>query len=440
MNDWMIILLLLSAPGLPLLLAIPALHCRLRWPVPIALSPAIGLLFVPGDFAIELPWVLLGSAGMGIDTLSRWWLLMSVTIWAVSATFLHRATEPVADNRLTTLFLLTLAGQLGTVLATNLVSFFAYMTLMGYAFVGLLLIDGNDKARSAGRCYLVLLIIADIALFEALLIAGGLTDDLGFATVARVISQSPSSTFYLSMVVTGFALKAGFWPLQVWLPLAFSPSRPAVALLLWIVPVATGLLGMVRWIPLGAIVAPMLGTLLLGIGAAGIFYALLFGLMRAQWKQLPLYVVILATGVFAMGLGIGMVDPAIWNQYGDDSAPVFVTAVGLGFAVIIAGLAWVERKNGSPSELTAVAGTVAWFEYWPQAVIRWAGRTGFNTLPGLRAAWLAKWARLLQTDRWQKVFDAGEYFIQHWPFAVTLSLLLGMLSVVLLLLDVMSVL
>ncbi len=433
-------LLLLAVPGLPLLLAIPALNRRLLWPLHIALLPTIVLLFLPGDFSIELPWVLLGSAGMGIDTVSRWWLLMSITIWIASATFLHKSIESGTDNRLTALFLLTLAGQLGAIVATNLVSFFAFTTLMGYAFVGLLFVDGDDRARRAGRLYLVLLIVADIILFEALLIAGGLTNDLGFAAVSRVIAQSPSSVFYLSMVIAGFALKAGFWPLHLWLPLAYGSARPAVAFLLWVVPVATGLLGMVRWIPLGVIAEPTLGTLLLGSGAAGIFYALLFGLMRAQWKQAPLYVAILATGVFAMGLGIGMVDPAIWNQYGGDSAPVFVAAVGLGFAIIIAGLAWLERKKGSPSDSSVADGTVPWFEYWPQAIIRWGRRTGFDTLPGLRESWLARWGGLLQTGRWQKVFDAGEYFIQRWAFAVTLSLLLGMLSVVLLLLDVISVL
>lgn len=96
---------------------------------------------------------------------------------------------------------------------------------------------------------------------------------------------------------------------------------------------------MVRWIPLGAITDPALGTILLGSGVVGILYALLFGWMRAAWNQFPIYAIILATGVSVMSLGLGLADPAVWNLYGVDSGPVFFAAVGLGFVVIIIGLA-----------------------------------------------------------------------------------------------------
>lgn len=100
----------------------------------------------------------------------------------------------------------------------------------------------------------------------------------------------------------------------------------------------------------------------------------------------------------------------------------------------------MERKKGTPSESTMTDGAALWFEYLSEAIIRWIRRAGFDSLPELRAVWLAKWGSLLQTGIWQKAFDAGEYFFQRWPVAVMLPLLLGMLSVVLLLLDVMPVL
>lgn len=56
---------------------------------------------------------------------------------------------------------------------------------------------------------------------------------------------------------------------------------------------------------------------------------------------------------------------------------------------------------------------------------------GIHTLPGLRASWLARWGGLWKTRTWQKVLDAGEYFLQRWTFVVTLFVLLGMMSIVL---------
>jgi formate hydrogenlyase subunit 3/multisubunit Na+/H+ antiporter MnhD subunit len=302
---------------------------------------------------------------------------------------------------------------------------------MGYSFAGLLLVDDDERARRAGRWYLVLLIVADLILFEALLIAGDLTDDLGFATVAGITAPSPSSTFYLWMVITGFTLKAGFWPLHQWLPLAYRSAPPAVALLLWLVPVATGLLGLLRWIPLGTVNDPVLGKLLLATGAGGVVYALAGGLRQPRWQRFPLYLAMLATGATVMGLGIGLVDPATWHRYGA-LTPVIITTIGLGLMII--------TRFCRTASLTAAADTGSsddrplWAESWAEATVCWGQRTGFDTLPAWRASWVKKWHKVLQVTGWHRLMDTDDAVFQRWPVAITLCLLLGILSVVLLLL------
>ncbi len=158
MNTTLSAILLLSVPGYPLLLAFPALRSCLPapWPCYIALLPAVILLAVPMAFSVDLPWLLFDT-GLGIGEASRWLLAMSVVLWAAAATLLQVPTGQSADNRLTTFFLLTLAGNLGAILATDLVGFFAFSTLMGYGFYGLLVNGGNQAARRAGRVYLGLL-------------------------------------------------------------------------------------------------------------------------------------------------------------------------------------------------------------------------------------------------------------------------------------------
>jgi len=90
MNGVMSASLLVTALGLPLVLAFPALHRRLPWPVHLALLPAVALVFIPVNFWIELPWFQLG-AGLGLNAQSRWWLAISVMVWALVATFLFTA-------------------------------------------------------------------------------------------------------------------------------------------------------------------------------------------------------------------------------------------------------------------------------------------------------------------------------------------------------------
>ncbi|MBB1438273.1 formate hydrogenlyase [Shewanella sp. SG41-4] len=433
MNATVNVFLLLSALGLPLLLAFPALHTRLPRPIHMALLPAATLVFIPVDFAIELPWFWMG-AGLGLDALSRWWLAMSVVVWGVGAAFLPTPAKRDDYNQQTSLLLLFLVGQIGAVLATDVIVFFSFTTLMSYACIGLLLAHDDETTRRAGRIYLVLVILADIVLFEAMMTATATTEYLDFATLAKAIALSKSSSFYLSMVIVGIALKVGVWPLHRWLSLSYYSVRPTMALLLWLGPVATGLLCGLRWLPLGELAAPMAGAVLLAIGFATILYAML-SVLWVQWKQRFICVFFIATGSFVIGLGTGLIKPALWNQY-EDSAHVFVASLGWGLALMTAGLEWLkngEETSGSRNENLTKLTAERWFD----AFIRWGECMGNDTLPELRDSWFARFKGLWQKRGWQNAFDTGEYFLQRWSIATTLFILLVIVILVLLLLDAM---
>jgi len=408
--------LLLSVPGLPLLLAFPALHSRLSWPRHIALLPAVILLAVPEDVSIELPWLLLGT-GLGIGGTSRLLLAMSVVLWTASATRLHASVDQPADKRFTVFFLLTMAGNLGAVLATDLVGFFTFSTLMGLGFYGLLVDDESEAARRAGRVYLGFMILGDLLLFEALLIAAAATKDMGFAIVHHTIAQSASSGLYLFMVLVGFAAKAGVWPLHYWLPLAFRSSRPAVAILLGGVPVAIGLLGMVRWLPLGEITSPDLALIIQGLGIIAMLYAILAGIKRAQLNLLPVYIAIIATGLFTIAMGTALGNPAVWIEYGN-LAPLFSVSLGIGLAMLVTAVRWLEASDHYPSAPATRADDLSnWCKHWTGAIVNWVGQMGSEALPRLQASWLIL--------AWQSVLDRSESFLRRWTVSITLFLLLG---------------
>jgi len=424
-NDALSVFVLLSVPGLPLLLAFPALRSRLSRPCHIALLPAVVLLAVPDVVSIDVPWLLLGT-GLSIDAASRWLLAMSVVLWAAAATLLQTPTGQPADNCLMACFLLTLAGNLGAILASELVGFFAFSTLMGYGFYGLLVAGGDESARQDGRVYLCFLILADLALFEALLIAAAATDDLGFEAVRHAVARSPSPGLYLSMVLVGYALKTGVWPLHFWLLLAFRSARPAVALLLGGVPIAIGLLGMARWVPVGEISFPDVGLIVQGLGLAAMLYAIVAGLKRAQLKLLPAYAAIIATGLFAIALGTGLADPVAWNRY-DNLTQLFIVSLGFGLAGLTTAIRWLEARDHRSAALARqVYNSTPWFERWPGAVVHWAARIGFDTLPRLRTLWLAEMGRLRRARVWKRTLDGSERFLQRWTIAISLFALFGM--------------
>jgi len=430
-NDFLSVLLLLSVPGLPLLLAFPALHTRLSWCCYFALLPAVILLVLPATVSVDLPWLLFGTK-LGFDGTFRWLLGMSVLLWFFAAKLLPPLKDPAANNRLISFFMLSLAGNLGTILASGLVGFFVFSTLMGYAFYGLLVSAGGHAARRGARGYLVMMILADLALFEGILIAALTTGDLTFDSVQLAMAQSGSPGLFLVMVLAGFAIKAGLWPLHFWLPLVFRSSQPVVALLLPAVPITLAMLGIVCWLPLGDISSPRLGLIIQVIGVAAMFYAAIFyvtgtGLRKVQLNTLPVFAIILVTGLFFTAIGTALADPAAWNRYGN-WAFYFIASFGFGMAVLITISGWLQQAKqhypATPAE--QVADSRLWLEHWSGIIMAWVGKAGFDTLPRWRAWWLAKVSHLWQfICGSQCVLDTGERNLQRWAFAITLFLLLG---------------
>jgi formate hydrogenlyase subunit 3/multisubunit Na+/H+ antiporter MnhD subunit len=394
------------------------------------LLPAVLLLVLPTTASIDLPWLLFGTT-LGLDE-TIWWLVgMSVLLWILAASLLRPLQDPFANNRLISFFLLTLAGSLGIFLTTGLVDFFVFSTLMGYSFYGLLISAGGDAARRGGRGYLGLLILADLALLEAILIAATTTGDLAFDSVHVEMAMSGSMDLYLLMVLVGFTLKAGVWPLHFWLPLIFRSSQPAVALLLPVVPIAFAMFGVVRWLPLGEITSTGPGLVIQAIGVAAMLYAVIFyvigsGLKKVRLQILLVHAIILVTGLFFTAIGVGLTDPAAWKR-SEIWVLSIIASLVFGIAVLIAANGWIQAKQHSPTaSADQLEDSDQWLERLYSIIAAWIWKAGSNTLPGWRAWWLTKMSRLwLFIYALQSVLSASERTLQRWNFAITLFLLLG---------------
>ena len=359
-------LMLGLAVGWPLLLALPAIGTRIPWCRLVAVVPALLLTISSGDARLELPSLLLGT-GFQIDGQNRWMVGMAAAVWFAAAQMARPAERGDRDRFAVTFRLLTLTGNLGAILATDLVGFFSFATVMGYGFYGVLLRDGGRAARRSGRSYLVALVVADLLLFEALLLAAFTTEDLRFPVVAETMAGAPSATLYLWLVLIGFLLRAGAWPLHGWLEGAFrSVPRTVPALLLGSVPIATGLLGVVRWLPLGEWSAGMSSLLIQLLGAAAVLHVVTGMPGRAQRVNLPASFAIGVTGLFIMAVGNGLADPPLWRNYEVFAFP-FIALLGALTAVLgfVHGHL-AEACPFSPRE------SPLWSGRWIGAVQRWS--------------------------------------------------------------------
>lgn len=326
----------------PLLLALPGRHRHLRAARYLALLPALVLLVWPGQAALQLPWLLFG-AGLGIDSNSRWLLGAVLVVWVVAIHLLRAGPQGSAPGE-TTVSLLTLSGSLGVVLATDLSTFFVFATLMGYAFYGLLV--QHADARAARR-YVMLLVLADLALFESLLLAAFATSDLRYAAVHQSLSSQPGAAVYLWMVLLGFVLKAGLWPAHAWLFACYSSATRPLKTLLAGAPVAMALLGALRWLPLGQAAQPRPATALLLVGIGTLALAL-YQRIRYPERHTPTALA-MGSGGFILFLAAGLASPAFWQDFGFLAYPLAALAGLLPLVTLFSMTEAARPLAGAPS-------------------------------------------------------------------------------------------
>ncbi|MCW9023654.1 MAG: proton-conducting transporter membrane subunit [Gammaproteobacteria bacterium] len=405
----------------PLLLTIPALHTRLPWPCFWAIFPAAVLMILPGEAFVAPSWFLFGT-GLGVNSEARWILAMTVIVWSMTVAVVKFSSEQTYNFR-TPFFFLTLAGNLGAVLATDLVVFVCASTLMGYSFYGLLLQRRNESSYQAGKIYLIFLIIADLTLFDALLLAAFETDDLRFESVRQAMtSTADTSITYLWLVLIGFGLKAGVWPFHLWLIETFKYSSWPARLLLGSVPVAVGLLGIVRWAPLGGATYYIPGLIYQGLGIVALLYIIIRAFSRIQITEIPAWTIVAVTGLCNVALGVGLAYPSLWHKYQYLVYPL-IALTGVFTMFLSYGLSRTKDESISSTHRSSLNMFKAWSENWAGLMQQRKQniKTRFVLLWGTV---VLKFKFLHCFQKWGIAPGVLEQQLQYWPNAITLFLIL----------------
>ena len=281
--------------------------------------PAILLVVFADEVTIELPWLLLGSR-WGLDATGRLFLGFTATLWLAAGIFArsYLARDPARD-RFELFHLLTMSGNLGVILAQDMVSFLLFFTLMSLAAYGLITHNREPDSMRAGRTYIILAVFGEVLLFWAAVLAAQQTGTLYFDGLAAKLAVSPLRHVIAGLLLVGFGIKLGVMPLHFWLPLAHPAAPTPSSAVLSGVIIKTGLLGLLRFLPLGAVAMHEWGVACILVGIASAFMAVLIGLTQDNPKTVLAYSSVSQMGLMSVGIGAALVAPAAW--------PVICTAL-----------------------------------------------------------------------------------------------------------------
>lgn len=305
---------LLLVPLVPGGLALVALVFGHRSPAGVfAIAGAVpavvvGLILPTG--MVDYPWLFLGTR-LGMSEAGALFLSFTALVWLVASIFAQAWVHGPHRHRFFVCFLLSMAGNLGALVAQDLPGFYACFALMSFAAYGLVIHSGTARARHAAQVYIVLVLIGEAALVLAILLAVGQLGSADFASLRAGLTRLPDMHLVIALAALGFGIKAGAPMLHVWLPLAHPVAPAPASAVLSGTMIATGLVGWLRFLPVGEVLLPGWGAAFIVVGLGAAFYGAFVGLDQREPKVLLAYSSVSQMGIMAAGVGSILLAPAV---------------------------------------------------------------------------------------------------------------------------------
>jgi formate hydrogenlyase subunit 3/multisubunit Na+/H+ antiporter MnhD subunit len=299
----------LAAPLVVLaLFLMPGLRGLARAISPLAAVPAFvaaALAIGGAPFGADLPAL---RVSLWLDQPGGLLLMAAALVGLIVSLFALSEGQgrPNAD-RFAVAWLLTMAGSLGVFIAADLLTFYLVYALVSVP--AYYLVAHNEEASSlrAGGVYMAFALLGEAVLLIAfvMLAAGEPSGSLQIRDVVAALPASPWRDAALALIIIGFGMKIALAPLHGWMPLTYTAAPIPAAAVLSGAAVKAGVIGLIRFLPLGA-VFPGWGEALVWLGFFSAFYGVAIGVTQRDPKTMLAYSSISQMGVIAAAFGMAL--------------------------------------------------------------------------------------------------------------------------------------
>ncbi len=268
---------------------------------PLVESPPYPLVFFPN---VLPPFGLSLSA----DIFSYLMASTAVLIWCLVTWYSNVYIADEHYRRYHAFSSLTLGCMLGVLLAGDFFTLFLFFEGMALTSYVLVVHDQTRPAMGAGSRYLFMSLAGGLTFFFALLGTQQLVGTTQFIPGGGITEPSTLALFVYLGYLAAFGVKAGMFPLHVWLPLAHpvAPS-PASALLSGLM-IKTGAYGMIRVVTqlfsIDLMQSAHLDTWLMVLGAISIIWGSILALGQDDIKRRLAYSSIGQIGYILVGIAL----------------------------------------------------------------------------------------------------------------------------------------
>jgi hydrogenase-4 component B len=297
------------------LIGLCASHASHRWWIVSTLAAAIFAFLASASVLTGAPewewhsgWLLGGEhLFVRLDGISAFFMMLLAVVGAAGALY-SRAYWPEKIHprsaRQSRLWWSAMLASMALVLTqSNGLHFLLAWESFALCAYFLVTIDRRDaQVRSAGWLYLAASHAGTLALFGFFAALAAKTGSWELGPMTEHASLAP--LFWVALL--GFGIKAGVFPLHIWLPSAHASAPSHASAIMSGLAIKMGIYGLVRfssWLP-----APVeAGWVVAGLGCASAVLGVAFALGQHDLKRLLAYHSVENIGIILIGLGFAMI-------------------------------------------------------------------------------------------------------------------------------------
>ena len=285
---------------------------------------AIGVLADGGTESLwMIPGTLFGGDSGSMDPLSALFVLL-ISIGSVASVLYSRGylahtlreKSPAHVSLHYTSLTVMAYAMLGVVCSDGGYSFLFFWELMTVASFLLILYDAQRREVSrAALAYLIMMHVGFVLLVVGFVRLDAVCGRATFDALGQYFHTKPALPLFL-VFLAGFGMKAGLFPLHVWLPEAHPAAPSHVSALMSGVMIKTGIYGILRTTAaLGDLpVLHTAGVILLVVGIVTGLWGVILAAMQNDVKRLLAYSSIENIGIILLAVGIAALGKASGNQ------------------------------------------------------------------------------------------------------------------------------
>lgn len=286
--------------------------------------PSIGVL--AGGSEIELLSSIdspLGVGALSIDALSAIFLLiiglagMATILYSRGylAHYLTKKSPAHISLHYTALALLVLSMMLVVMADGSFLFLFAWELMTIASFILILFDAERTEVLRAALAYLVMMHIGFIFLVAGFVGIDTICGNSSFDYLSICFAEGKNLHIFI-LFLLGFGMKAGLFPMHVWLPEAHPAAPSHVSAIMSGVMIKTGVYGVIRVVSQMSVPEQIhtVGVILLTVGIVTGLWGVILAAVQNDVKRLLAYSSIENIGVIFIGLGIATLAHAAGNS------------------------------------------------------------------------------------------------------------------------------